>query len=156
MERLTVRDLVESVAEWEKLPVVKPEDSLQKVVRVMIKGHRRRIVYVVDDGGIYQGAITIEDLKNYIFHYYLNASVRDALVVTEHIEELFASEKAGEAMDPGFAVCYEDESLHDVVVRLNERQETDIPVLDRDGRVIADLDFLHLLELWLKKGIEAF
>jgi len=33
---------------------------------------------------------------------------------------------------------------------------TDMPVLDRQGRVVADLDILDLLELWLAKGQEAF
>ncbi|MBW2466830.1 MAG: CBS domain-containing protein [Deltaproteobacteria bacterium] len=156
MERLTVRDLIEAVSEWEKLPIVTTESSLQDVVRVMVKGHRRRIVYVVDDAGRYQGAITLEDLKNVIFHFYLNSSIRDALVVTEHIEVLFASEKAKEIMNSDSVVCHENDTLHEIIVRMNEWDIMDIPVLDRDDRVIADLDFLHLLAMWLKKGIEAF
>lgn len=53
-------------------------------------------------------------------------------------------------------VCYKDETLHDIIVRKHEWDVMDIPVLDREGRVIADLDVLCLLELWLKKGNKAF
>lgn len=156
MERLTVRDFLDSLSYSVELPVIASESSLIEVASVMVKGHRRRIVYVVDAGGKLKGAITLDDLKDVIFHYYLNARVRDALVVTEHITKLFASEKAGDVMDVDLVVCHEHENLHDVIVRMNERNLKDIPVLDREGRVIADLDILDLLELWLEKGNEVF
>lgn len=37
--------------------------------------------------------------KDIIFRYYLDARVKDSLVVTEHIEELFSSENAEDVMD---------------------------------------------------------
>lgn len=156
MKKLTVRDLLESLSHCIELPVVAETDSLKEVVRAMVKGHRRRIVYVVDGDNRFKGSITLEELKNVIFHYYLNSSIRDALVVTEHIDEMFAAEKAGDFMNPDLIVCRENDSLHDIIVRMNEWDVLDIPVLDREGKVIADLDVLCLLELWLKKGDEAF
>jgi CBS domain-containing protein len=156
MEKLTVSDMLASLTHCVELPVIAPDSSLKEVVSAMVKGHRRRIVYVVDDDGMFMGAITLADLKNVIFHYYLNSSVRDALVVTEHIEALFTSEKARDVMNPDLVICYKDDTLHDIIVRMNEWEVLDIPVLDREGRVIADLDVLCLLELWLKKGDEAF
>lgn len=156
MERLTVRDLLESLARCAEPPVVTTESSLKEVVLAMLKGCRCGFVYVVDDHGKLKGAITLEDLKNVIFHYYLHAKVRDALVVTEHIEEIFTSEKAQDVMKPCHMFCYEDETLHDIVIRMNEWDALDVPVLNRQGRIIADLDILCLLELWLQKGNEAF
>ena len=156
MKKLTVRNLLETLSHSVELPVISENSSLKDVVRAMVKGHRRRIVYVVDDDNKYKGAITLEELKNVIFHFYLNSSIRDALVVTEHIDELFAAEKAGDFMNPDLIVCRENDTLHDVIIRMNEWNVLDIPVLDQGGRVLADLDILCLLELWLKKGDEAF
>jgi CBS domain-containing protein len=156
MEKLTVSDLLTSLTHCVELPIVSETGSLKEVVRAMVKGHRRRIVYVVDNDNRFKGAITLEELKNVIFHYYLNSSIRDVLVVTEHIDELFAAEKAGDFMNPDLIVCREHDTLHDVIVRMNEWDVLDIPVLDREERVIADLDALCLLELWLKKGDKAF
>jgi CBS domain-containing protein len=156
MEKLTVSDLLASLTHSVDLPVVSETSSLKEVVRAMVKGHRRRIVYVVDGDNRFKGAITLEELKNVIFHYYLNSNIRDALVVTEHIDALFAAEKAGDVMNPDLIVCHENDTLHDIIVRMNEWDVLDIPVLDQAGRVIADLDVLCLLELWLKKGDEAF
>ena len=156
MKKLTVSDLLASLTQCVELPVIGPESSLKEVVGAMIKGYRHRIVYVVDDNRKFLGAITLTDLKNVIFHYYLNSTVRDALVVTEHIEELFTSEKARDFMNPDQIVCHEDNSLHDIIMRMEEWNVMDIPVLDREGRVIADLDILCLLELWLMKGDKVF
>jgi len=156
MKKLTVKALLETLTHCVELPVVSETSSLKEVVRAMVKGHRRRIVYVVDGDNRFKGAITLEELKHVIFHYYLNSSIRDVLVVTEHIDALFSAEKAGDVMNPDLIVCHENDTLHDVIVRMNEWDVLDIPVLDRSGRVIADLDVLCLLELWLKKGDEAF
>ena len=156
MKRLTVKDFLDSLPHRMELPVVKTESSLREVLQAMVKRHRGRIVYVVDFDGKVKGLISLDNLKDVIFHHYMKSRVSDPLVITEHIMELFASEKAEDLMDAGLSVCHEHECLHDVVTRMIERDVKDMPVLDQEGRIIADLDILDLLELWLKKGEEAF
>jgi len=128
---------------------------LKDVVRAMVKGHRRRMVYVVDGEGKLIGAISLDVLKDVIFRFYLSDRVSDIMVVSEHITELFTSEKAEDVMDPDISSCQEQETLHEVLARMIERNIRDLPVLDQQGRVIADLDILDLLELWLKKREKA-
>jgi len=43
-----------------------------------------------------------------------------------------------------------------VLVRMNESGLTDLPAIDHEGRLIADIDILDLLERWLNLGNEAF
>jgi CBS domain-containing protein len=156
MNRLTVREFLDALSPQPELPIVARGASLEEVVRAMIKGHRRRIVYVVDSEGELQGAITLDNLKDVIFHHFLDGRVSGSLVVTEHIAELFASEKAEDIMEAGVPGCREHERLPDVLARMLELNVKDIPVLDPKGRVIADLDILCFLELWLDRGIDAF
>ena len=156
MKRLTVKDFLDSLPHRVELPVVKTESSLREVLQAMIKRHRGRIVYVTDFEGKVKGFISLDNLKDVIFHHYLKSRVSDPLVITEHIVELFTSEKAEDVMDAGLSICHEHECLHDVVTRMIERNVKDMPVVDQEGRIIADLDILDLLELWLKKGEEAF
>jgi len=156
MNRLTVREFLDALSPQAELPIVARGASLEEVVRAMIKGHRRRIVYVIDSEGELQGAITLDNLKDVIFHHYLDGRVSGSLVVTEHIAELFAAEKAEDIMEAGVPVCREPDRLPDVLARMLEMNVKDIPVLDPEGRVIADLDILCFLELWLDRGIDAF
>jgi len=156
MKRLTVKDFLVSLPHRVELSVVNTESSLREVLHAMVKRHRGRIVYVTDSEGKVEGMISLDNLKDIVFRYYMKSRVSDALVITEHIVELFSSEKAEDVMDAGLSICHEHEWLHDVVTRMIERNVKDMPVVDREGRIIADLDILDLLELWLKKGEEAF
>lgn len=156
MKRLTVKDFLDSLPNRIELPVVKTESSLSEVLRTMVKRHRGRIVYVADSEGKVKGSISLDNLKDVIFRHYMKSRVSDAFMITEHIMELFASEKAEDMMDTGLSICHEHECLHDVITRMIERNVKDMPVVDKEGRIIADLDILDLLELWLKKGKEAF
>lgn len=156
MKQTTVQDFLKSLQGMRELPVASADSPLEEVVRTMVKGHRRRMVYVVDSAGRLQGQITLNHLKEVIFHYYLNTAALDAIVVTSHINELFASEVARDVMDADLVVCRLDEPLHDVLVRMNESGLSDLPVIDHEWRLIADIDILDLLERWLNLGNEGF
>lgn len=156
VKKLTVKDFLNSLPCRAKPPVVKTGSSLREVIHAMLKRHRGRIVYVVDSDGKVTGVISLDNLKDFIFRYYLKSRVSNALIITEHIVELFAYEKVEDVMDAALIICHEHEWLHDVVARMIERNVKDMPVVDQEGRIIADLDILDLLELWLKKGEEAF
>jgi CBS domain-containing protein len=152
MGNFTVREFLNALPHRINLSTVRRSTPLKEVVRTMVAGHRRRVVYVVDAAGILQGAIFLDSLKDTIFRHYLESKVGDALVVTERLMEIFASEKAEDVMETGLPTCQEHESLQEVISRLIEGNLKDLPVLDRDGRLIADLDILCLLELWLLRG----
>jgi CBS domain-containing protein len=152
MSFLSVREFLRVLPHRVDLATVSRTTPLREVVRTMVAGHRRRIVYVVDADGALEGAISLDSLKDTIFRYYLDTQVGDALVVTEHLLEIFASETAQDLMETGLITCHEDESLQEVIARMIEGNLKDLPVLNREGRLIGDVDILCLLELWLLKG----
>jgi len=156
MHRMTIKEFLESLAYGAELPLAPVGACLEEVVRVMIKGHRRRIVYVVDAEGKLKGAITLNHLKDIIFRFFLEERLGPHLVMSERISKIFTSEKAEQVMTPDPPSCLVDESLAAAVSKMMVSNVTDMPVLDRQGRVVADLDILDLLELWLAKGQEAF
>jgi len=156
MQRIIIRDFLDSMTCKIELPLVQGGACLEEVVRVMVKGHRRRIVYVVDSTGKLKGAITLTNLRDIIFRFFGEERLSDVLVVSDRIAEIFTSEKAEQLMTPDPPSCQADEPLAAAVSRMMETSVTDMPVLDAEGRVIADLDILDLLDLWLAKGHEAF
>jgi CBS domain-containing protein len=156
MHRTTIREFLDSLTCGAELPLVAAGACLTEVVRIMVKGHRRRIVYVVDTDGKLMGAITLNHLKDIIFRFFLEDRLGNAVVVSERIVELFTSEKAEQVMSLNLPSCLADETLADAISRMMESNVTDMPVLDHKGRVVADLDILDLLELWLDRGQKAF
>ena len=156
MHRTTIREFLDSLACGAELPLVTVGACLEEVVRVMVRGHRRRIVYVVDADGKFKGAITLNNLKDIIFRFFLDGRVSNAVVVSERITKIFTSEKAAQVMTLDLPYCLTDETLAEAVSRMMEANVTDMPVLDQEGRLVADLDILDLLDLWLRKGQKAF
>ncbi len=156
MLRLTVKIFLESLTHKPELPIVYRGATLKEVVGAMVKGYRRRIVYIVDPGDKIMGSITLSDLKDIAFRYYLDGRLSDLMVITEHIEGLFTSERAVDLMDINFPVCHEKERLGDVIARMIQKDLQDMPVLDKEDRVVGNLDMLDLLELWVKRGEELF
>jgi CBS domain-containing protein len=156
MHRTTIREFLHSLRCGPELPLVAVGACLKEVVRVMVKEHRRRIVYVVDAGGKLKGAITLNHLKNIIFRFFLDGRLSDAVAVSERLAEIFTSEKAEQVMSLDLPSCLADETLADAVSRMMGSNVTDMPVLDQEGQVLADLDILDLLELWLDRGKKAF
>ncbi len=139
MKRMTIREFLDSLPPGGDLPLVGPGSCLKDVVRAMVKGHRWRRVYVIDAQGRLQGTISLDDLKDVIFRFFLEERLSEALVVSERITELFTSEKAEEMMFTDPASCFEDESLHEAVTRMIGSDVKNLPVLDRQGRVVANL-----------------
>ena len=85
MQRTTIREFLDSLHCGAELPLVPVGACLEEVVRVMVKGHRRRIVYVVDGDRQLKGAITLSHLKDIIFRFFLDERLGNALVVSERI-----------------------------------------------------------------------
>lgn len=154
MLNLTVGKFMNSLSHEVDLPTVAAGSSLQEVVRVMVKNHRRHIIYVVDSDNKLKGMISLDDLKDIIFRYYLNGKLEDAMVVTEYIEELFLSEKAEDVMSKDIVFCRKNEPLHDVIARMVQHDIKYLPLIDMEGRVVSELDILDVLELWLKEEEE--
>lgn len=151
MSPLSVQEFLQALPHRVDLATVSRDTPLREVVRSMVAGHRRRIVYVVEADGTLLGAIFLDSLMDTIFRYYLEAQVADTVVVTEHLLEIFASETAEDVMESGLVTCREDERLQEVISRMIAGNLKDLPVLDRDGRLLGDVDILCLLELWLLK-----
>ena len=98
MHRTTIREFLHSLRCGPELPLVAVGACLEEVVRVMVRGHRRRIVYVVDADGKLKGAITLNHLKDIIFRFFLDGRLSDAVVVSDRLAEIFTSEKAEQVM----------------------------------------------------------
>ncbi len=152
VKKMIVKEFLDSLSHSLEVPLVEINSSLKDVAKAMVKGLRNRIVYVVNSDRKLLGFISVDNLKDVIFRYHLNGRLSDIIVVTEHLEEIFISETAEDIMETGVTVCYENEKLGEVITRMVAHNVKDMPVIDLKRRVIANLDILDILELWLKKG----
>ncbi len=154
--KITVKQCLKEISSKHPVATVTPDTSLHDVARAMVKGLRRRVVYVVDEEARLKGYITLNNLKDIVFSHFLSSKLEDALVLSEENMELFSSEKAAQVMENDVPSCHEQDLLHNVLEWMMEADLLDVAVLDQDDRLVGNLDVLDLLQQWLLYGCEVF
>ena len=154
MDSITVAQFLKKLPADRLSPVVESGSTLEDVVRAMVRGYGRRVVYITDTEGALVGGITLNYLKNLILRYSLGNSMGDSGVLTEKVAEVFWCEKAADCMETDIPVCRRHEPLSSAIDRMLEYDTTDIPVVDRNNRILASIDILDIMHLWLRGGMD--
>ena len=141
-----IADLVDELKQ-RKIPVVSKEATVSEIVDAFVGSHHSHILYVVDDGRKLKGVISLGNLVRHVFFLYNDRHI--------HIQNLISvaiSETAGDFMqrEPTFATLSED--VEDVLQRMIKNNVKEIPILDDEKRVVADLTLVDLLKHY--KGVK--
>lgn len=115
--------------------LVKENDSIDKVMSTMAKDPLSRSVYVVDDEKRLLGIIIVKDVLQFLGPQFVNTSVA--------IREIFA-QTARDMMRAPVSVKMEDPIEKAMEIAIQEWLD-DIPVCDKDGRVIGDLNCFEII-----------
>ncbi len=132
----------------EDLAIVRPEDSLETVIKSMLESPKTMSAYVVDEDGKLVGVISVWDiLQATVAHDpdTLNSGSPSILFDRDFLDRYAFSEKAKDLMrEP---VCVDlTHSLRRAYRLMIEYGLTEIPVVDNQGRIIWDLSLLELLK----------
>ncbi len=130
------------------LAIVRPEDSLETVIKAMLESPKTLNAYVVDNDGKLVGVISVWDiLQATVAHDpdTINSGSPSILFDREFIERYAFSEKAEDLMrEP---VCVDlTHTLRRAYKLMIEHGLTEIPVVNNQGRIIGDLTMLELLK----------
>lgn len=141
-----IADLVEELKQ-RKIPMVSKGATVSEIVDAFVGSHHSHILYVVDDGGRLIGIISLGNLVRYVFFLY-----HDQHIHTRNLISMAVSETAGDFMErePMFATLSED--VEEVLQRMTKNNVKEIPILDDEKRVVADLTIVDLLKYY--KGIK--
>ena len=135
-----IADLVEELKQ-RKIPVVHERATVSEIVDAFVASHHSRILYVVDDEGRLRGVISLGNLVRHVFLLYHGPSIDTgsliSMVVSETAEHFMQRE-------PLFTVGSED--IEDVLERMIKKNVKEIPILDDEKRVVADLTMVDLLK----------
>ncbi|MCK4391049.1 MAG: CBS domain-containing protein [Desulfobacterales bacterium] len=141
-----IADLLEELKQ-RKPPVVSRQATVSEIVDAFVQSHHSHILYVVDSEGKLRGVISLGNLVRHVFFLYHDPSIDARSLVSMAI-----SETAGDFMqrEPMFTVVSED--VEDVLQRMINNNVKEIPILDDEKRIVADLTIVDLLKhyKWIK------
>ena len=121
--------------------LVRENDPIDKVMDIMAKDPLSRSVYVVDDEKRLLGIIIVKDVLQFLGPQFVGTSVA--------IREIFA-QTAGDMMRGPISVSMDDSIEKAMEIAIQEWLD-DIPVCDKEGRVIGDLNCFEMIDSMRKK-----
>jgi CBS domain-containing protein len=134
-----IADLVEELKQ-RKIPVVFNKATVSEIVDAFVESHHSHILYVVDDRGTLKGVISLGNLVRHVFFLY-----HDRHIHTRNLISMAVSETAGDFMEREPMVATLSEDVEAVLQRMTKNNVKEIPILDDEKRVVADLTIVDLL-----------
>jgi len=135
-----------------KIPVVPRRASVSEIIDAFAASDHSRILYVVDDERRFRGILSLGNvIRRVFFHYH------DPSIDSRSVASMVVSETAGDFMqrEPMFAIHSED--VEDVLQRMIDHNIKEIPILDDEKRVVADLTIVDFLKYYKSvKGPDLF
>jgi len=122
------------------LPLVEEQESIQGVLLKMLNNPHTRLVYVVDDQETCTGVISLGTLIRYLFSRSFEPAVHARFIIP-----MITSETARDIMNKGIIYATAEDDIEVVVKKMVKAGVKEIPILDRDKKVVADLTMLDLL-----------
>lgn len=137
-----IADLLEQLKQ-RKLPVVPKQATVSEIIDAFAASDHSRVLYVVDDEWRFIGVLSLGNMIRHVFFHYHDPSIDSRSLVS-----MVVSETAGDFMqrEPMFAIHSED--VEDVIQRMIDRNVKEIPILDDEKRVIADITIVDLLKYY--------
>ena len=139
---IRVSDVLKEVGELMKPAVVGTSATLRDAVDAIIEDSKTRKVYVVDAEGKIVGTITLETLMRQA-GYRLGVRTPGMTSFVRMLAEM-SKDKVTEVMTKPVKV-YDDELLTNVTRLMVEHHLNDLPVVDRDGKIVGELNGLDIL-----------
>ncbi len=137
-----IADLLEQLKQ-RKIPVVPQKASVSEIIDAFAASDHSRILYVVDDESRFTGILSLGNMIRHVFFHY-----HDPSIDTKSVISMVVSETAADFMqrDPIFAI--HSENVEDVLQRMIDHNVKEIPILDDEKRVVADLTIVDLLKYY--------
>lgn len=127
---------------------VKDSTSLDTVIRSFVAGASAQAIFVVDDQGLYRGAITRKDLLNWVAIKIVGGEPARSLSVGNMRTILFAAD-AADLMRKGSTVP-EMMDLAEALKLMMDSGEPVLPVVDDAGKLVGDLRVSEILDAVLR------
>jgi CBS domain-containing protein len=135
-----IADLVERLKQ-RKVPVVPKRATVSEIIDAFAASDHSRILYVVDDEGSFRGVLSLGNMIRHVFFHYHDPSIDSRSLVS-----MVVSETAGDFMQKEPMVTMLSDDVEAVLQRMIDHNVKEIPILDDEKRVIADLTIVDLLK----------
>lgn len=143
-ENTKVAELV-AILKKRMVPLINENADIKDVVNVMISFEPRRIIYVVDDEKKLTGLISLGILARHVFSPSHEPQIHPRFLIN-----MITAETAKDIMKRKTVVATENEEAGMVLKKMIRTNVHEMPVVDDEKRVVADITLIDLLRFLIK------
>jgi CBS domain-containing protein len=141
---------VKQMAPYENHLTVSKGQTIMEMVRQIIGHPTKHYLCVVDEEGKLEGLINRSKIFQVVFTHHVSGSVG-----VSRLFKLITSESADDLLIRHVFTVGEDERIDAVIRKMIEHELVEVPVVDKDKRVIGLLTSGMLLREWLSDESKA-
>ncbi len=124
------------------IPTVSPQADVCRLIQQFVNQPHSRIIYVVDSSDHLLGVISLGALLRHVFHHYHEHH-------THHLISMATSETAEDFLRSCPVTARAHDDIEDLLRQMMKHNIKEIPVIDHEGRIIADLTMVDLLDHYI-------
>ncbi len=136
---MKIREVLDCIGPRE-IPIIDLNSHIDDVIRIMADFIHSRLVYVVDEEKRLKGTISVGTLLRHIYPHHYEGKIHP-----HGILERITAEAACHIMDKHSVSTTPDEIVDNVLKRMAHSGVKEIPVLDKEGRIIGDITAIDLM-----------
>ncbi len=148
LESITVMDIRHLLIEDPVL--VRPSLSIEDLLVKMIDDLRMRHVYVVNEDNVLVGVVRMNAIVRYLFPFAAFIALNESDVILKELVN-FGAKTVSDIMDPQPCFVEESTSLSDMAGILIREKINELPVVDKDKRVIGQVNVYEIITEYLKR-----
>lgn len=149
-DRLSVVKVLDIMNLIVKEPVLKGKKStIKEILSEILKDPRSRHVYIVNDKDQLIGSIRLNNVIEYMFPTTTLLDNSQSLKLISYMNTITAN-YADEIMISNPSFVYENTSLEEMIVIMTKEKINELPVIDKNRKVIGEVNVLEVIEYYLE------
>ena len=132
----------------EDAATISPGSPLDELLKKIVEDPRTRHVYVVDGKNTLVGSVRLNSVLEYLFTMTSMSAREDQGILG--LVGLIGAKYVKDIMDTHPSYVHLDTSVNDTVKLMIEEKVCELPVVDEKQRVIGEINFLEIIDAYLK------
>ncbi len=124
------------------LPLIDEKGSVREIIEAYAQCSHSRLLYVVDSEKKLIGVVSLGNLLRHVFFHYHGRDMDSVRLISKAV-----SEHARDFIEGEPIMAKTDENVEDVLEHMIRHNAKEIPIVDDDRHVIADLTMLDILKI---------
>ena len=148
LSKIKVKDIMHLIVK--KSTTISKDSSLDQLLSKILEDTTSRHVYVVNEGNKLIGSVRLNNTIKYLFPAISLQENTDVFEIGSYMEYSNA-QKVEDIMNTVCSYAFDDSMISDVIRIMIREKTNELPVVDKEFRVIGEINVLEIIMYYLKQ-----